>query len=95
MKNLPLLNIHTHTHTHTQTPNLKSFTSKVLADPQRIDNLSLIFQSIEKTNSTVHLTNNMTIILKQTKESIKKGNYGLIPFMNINAKVLNEMLLNT
>ena len=36
----------------------------------------------------------MAIILKQTKESMKKGNYGLIPFMNINAKVLNKMFLN-
>lgn len=36
----------------------------------------------------------MAIILKQTKESMKKGNYGLIPFMNINAKVLNKILLN-
>ena len=35
----------------------------------------------------------MTITLKQTKEIMKKGNYGLITFMNINAKVLNKMLL--
>ena len=92
-KSTPLKHTHTHTHTNTKPEEFHQQSSS-RSSKNRQSQSYISEHRKDKFYSSFNKLN-MTIILKQTKESTKKGNYGLIPFMNINAKVLNKMLLNT